>query len=137
LSLSGKARGCRPQKVLNRSEQREQRQQHGTTQAGTEFSLPHQHHSPNSLFPPLPPVRTAEDFGSCRVNPGSFLSPLVLAVLVFGSSAARADWPEFRGPSGDGRASGSNDTKAAGFPLHWSETDNVRWKTEIPYRGWS
>lgn len=24
-----------------------------------------------------------------------------------------------------------------GFPLRWSETNNIKWKTEIPYRGWS
>ena len=24
-----------------------------------------------------------------------------------------------------------------GLPLNWSETENVKWKTEIPYRGWS
>lgn len=24
-----------------------------------------------------------------------------------------------------------------GFPLHWSETNNIKWKTAIPYRGWA
>src|SRR5439155_437354 len=50
---------------------------------------------------------------------------------------AGADWPEFRGPSGDGHAASSDDSKPIGLPLHWSETNNVKWKTEIPYRGWS
>ncbi len=50
---------------------------------------------------------------------------------------ARADWPEFRGPWGDGYASAPGDSKTVGFPLHWSETNNVKWKTEIPFRGWS
>ena len=45
--------------------------------------------------------------------------------------AASTDWPEFRGPTGDGHVT------AAGLPLRWSETNNVRWKTEIPLRGWS
>ena len=62
---------------------------------------------------------------------------LALALLAFGAPAARADWPEFRGPWGDGRAAAPGDTKPIGLPLHWSETNNVRWKTEIPYRGWS
>src|ERR1035438_3124673 len=53
------------------------------------------------------------------------------------TSAARADWPEFRGPWGDGHASAPGDTKLIGFPLHWSETNNIKWKTEIPFRGWS
>jgi outer membrane protein assembly factor BamB len=58
--------------------------------------------------------------------------PLALALLL-GSAAARADWPEFRGPTGDGHA----DPKCMGLPIKWSESENVKWKTEIPYRGWS
>jgi outer membrane protein assembly factor BamB len=50
---------------------------------------------------------------------------------------ARADWPEFRGPQGDGHAGGPGDMKPAGLPLLWSEMNNVKWKTEIPFRGWS
>ncbi len=49
---------------------------------------------------------------------------------------SRADWPDFRGPAGDGHAPATNG-KSIGLPLHWSETENVKWKTEIPYRGWS
>ncbi len=41
------------------------------------------------------------------------------------------DWPEFRGPSGQGI---SNER---GLPVTWSETKNVQWKVEIPGRGWS
>ena len=54
-----------------------------------------------------------------------------------GIGPERADWPEFRGPWGDGHVSAPGDTKPIGLPLHWSETNNVKWKTEIPYRGWS
>ncbi len=61
---------------------------------------------------------------------------VLLSHLVSASLAATADWPEFRGPSGDGHASAVGD-KPAGLPLHWSETENIKWKTEIPYRGWS
>jgi outer membrane protein assembly factor BamB len=50
---------------------------------------------------------------------------------------AGADWPGFRGPWGDGHATGPGDTTVMGLPLNWSETENVKWKTEIPYRGWS
>jgi outer membrane protein assembly factor BamB len=67
-----------------------------------------------------------------RFSPGCFLS--ILIILSTGSPAARADWPEFRGPSSDGHAS---DPKTGDFPLNWSETNNIKWKTEIPYRGWS
>src|SRR5256885_2171748 len=27
--------------------------------------------------------------------------------------------------------------KLIGLPLHWSETNNIKWKTEIPFKGWS
>ena len=68
----------------------------------------------------------------CRVLPG-----LTLALLAFCEPLARADWPEFRGPWGNGYAAAPGDAKPLGLPLHWSETNNVRWKTEIPHRGWS
>jgi len=41
------------------------------------------------------------------------------------------DWPEFRGPTGQGHSD------ERGLPLTWSETKNVRWKTAIPGKGWS
>ncbi len=65
------------------------------------------------------------------------LSLLGLMLPSFGGSAAGADWPEFRGPWGDGHVSAPGDTKIIGLPLHWSETNNIKWKTEIPYRGWA
>lgn len=62
----------------------------------------------------------------------------VLALLLaFSLHTARADWPQFRGPFGDGHASASGDTTSMGLPLQWSETNNVKWKTAIPNRGWS
>jgi outer membrane protein assembly factor BamB len=39
------------------------------------------------------------------------------------------DWPQFRGPHGDGRADGANP------PLRWSEGANVVWKTPVTGRG--
>ena len=41
------------------------------------------------------------------------------------------DWPEFRGPGGQGHST------AKALPLTWSETENVAWKVEIPGLGWS
>lgn len=57
---------------------------------------------------------------------------MTIAIVTLGVAAARADWPEFRGPHGDGHADG-----AAGLPVKWSESENVKWKTPIPERGWS
>lgn len=53
--------------------------------------------------------------------------PWVLLCCAFGN----ADWPDWRGPTADGR------TDAPNLPLHWSETENIRWKTAIHDRGHS
>lgn len=42
-----------------------------------------------------------------------------------------ADWPEFRGPTGQGIVGEQP------APVRWSETENVRWKTPLPGTGWS
>jgi outer membrane protein assembly factor BamB len=57
----------------------------------------------------------------------------VLALLLFCASAwsvvpKDSFWPYWRGPAADGMAVGD-------APLNWSDTQNVRWKTEIPGRG--
>ena len=58
------------------------------------------------------------------------LPAFVLTVLfVFQLSAA--DWPQFRGPAGDGHAAAKN------LPTTFDETTNVAWKIEIPGKGWS
>lgn len=55
-----------------------------------------------------------------------------LFVLSLGwASTARADWPQMRGPTGQGHSS------AAKLPLRWSATEAVAWKTDIPGKGWS
>jgi outer membrane protein assembly factor BamB len=62
-----------------------------------------------------------------------FFPPVVLLICL-ASIADAAEWPEFRGPTGDGHAKSENG-KPLGLPLKWSETENVKWKTEIPHRG--
>ena len=57
-----------------------------------------------------------------------FLAAILCTVS---STLFAADWPEFRGPSGNGVV------EATGLPLTWSDTENVTWKTEIPHKGWS
>jgi outer membrane protein assembly factor BamB len=55
-----------------------------------------------------------------------------LAVLVLLLAAdASAQWPEFRGPTGQGHSA------ERGVPLAWSESQNIRWKSAVPGRGWS
>src|SRR5438876_12135443 len=52
---------------------------------------------------------------------------------LLGSLALAGDenWPQFRGPDGDGHSD------AKGLPLTWSETNHVKWKTPIHDRAWS
>ena len=46
-------------------------------------------------------------------------------------AAQAADFPQFRGPAGDGHAAAQN------LPTTWNETKNIAWKTPIPGKGWS
>src|SRR6476620_3356923 len=55
----------------------------------------------------------------------------VLLLSTLAATQAAENWPQFRGPDGNGRAD------ARGLPLHWSEKQNIVWKTPIHDRGWS
>lgn len=69
----------------------------------------------------------------------SRLSFLVLVAFSFGlavsASASAAEiarqWSEFRGPTGQGHAVGSQ------LPTNWDAKTNINWRTEIPGNGWS
>lgn len=67
----------------------------------------------------------------------SFRNVLVVTVFGAGFSIANADWPDFRGPSGDGHVSAKGVKTSIGLPWQWSETNNIKWKTPIPHKGWS
>ncbi|HYP14217.1 MAG TPA: hypothetical protein VEQ63_09855, partial [Bryobacteraceae bacterium] len=54
-----------------------------------------------------------------------------LCIGLLALCALAADWPDFRGPAGNGHS------VETGVPLTWSESDNVRWKATLPGRGWS
>lgn len=56
---------------------------------------------------------------------------LAAALVALSTSLSAAEWPEWRGPGGQGHA------QATGLPTSWSETKNVAWKTELPGRAWS
>ena len=56
---------------------------------------------------------------------------LFLAVLFATAVPLEAEWPQFRGPAGNGLSD------ARDLPLAWSETKNVVWKTAVHGRAWS
>jgi outer membrane protein assembly factor BamB len=53
------------------------------------------------------------------------------AVFALLLSIRAEDWPQFRGPDGEGHSA------AKSLALTWSETEHIQWKTAIPGRGWS
>jgi outer membrane protein assembly factor BamB len=57
----------------------------------------------------------------------SLLLSLILLTPAF-SADGPGDWPRWRGPDNDGMARGD-------APLHWSDTEHIKWKAEIPGRG--
>jgi outer membrane protein assembly factor BamB len=53
-------------------------------------------------------------------------------LVAFGATpAAPEDWPQFRGPAGQGHSA------ERGLPVEWSESTNVMWKVPVAGRGWS
>jgi outer membrane protein assembly factor BamB len=64
---------------------------------------------------------------------GLAAAAVVAAALITlaGTASPVAQWPDFRGPDGQGHADG------AAVPLEWSETRNVVWKVPVPGTGWS
>ncbi len=60
-----------------------------------------------------------------------FLNVPVILFFATLAGARAADWPQFRGPTGQGIAA---DTQP---PLTWSESENVTWKVAVPGQGWS
>jgi outer membrane protein assembly factor BamB len=55
----------------------------------------------------------------------------VLALVSLTTTLFADDWPEFRGPTGQGLV------LAGDLPVEWSTTKNVAWKQAIPGKGWS
>jgi outer membrane protein assembly factor BamB len=52
-------------------------------------------------------------------------------LLLLPGAAQADDWPQFRGPTGQGVV------RDGSLPVEWSATKNVAWKQEVPGRGWS
>ena len=77
---------------------------------------------------------TLRMFFSATAALASFLAATAAFVLVCSHSRpvfAQNEWPQFRGPDGQGHSD------ATGLPVTWSETENVVWKTAIPGEGHS
>ncbi|MCH7227734.1 PQQ-binding-like beta-propeller repeat protein [Haloferula sp. A504] len=62
---------------------------------------------------------------------------LVVGMLLSVACPVLGNWPQFRGPSGDGIYPPREDGKPHGFPVEWSEQKHVAWKTPVPGRAWS
>lgn len=56
---------------------------------------------------------------------------VLAAVTLCVAGSAAENWPQFRGPNGNGHSD------ATSLPFHWSESRNVVWKTAIHGQGWS
>lgn len=56
---------------------------------------------------------------------------VALLFVVCSRLQAEDEWPQFRGPVGQGHAG------TARLPAHWSETEKVVWKTAVVGRAWS
>lgn len=59
-----------------------------------------------------------------------FVAVLIGIVALQGTLIGAAEWPQFRGPDGQGVAESN-------APLEWNEETGVVWKTVVPGRGWS
>src|SRR5881394_48386 len=55
----------------------------------------------------------------------------LLALICVVCRVSADNWPQFRGPTGDGHSAAKN------LPTTWSESQNVRWKTPIEGKAWS
>jgi len=59
------------------------------------------------------------------------LIALLVVLVLEGVSARGEDWPQFRGPDGQGHSTERN------VPFQWSESRNIVWKRPVPGSGWS
>lgn len=56
---------------------------------------------------------------------------LLVFWLIVSTNLMAGDSPQFRGPDGEGHSPEKN------LPVTWSETENIRWKTDLEGLGWS
>jgi outer membrane protein assembly factor BamB len=78
----------------------------------------HSFPNPNALF---------------RASAGGRNVRAVIALLAFAGAAlaGETEWPQFRGPMGQGISSAVN------VPIEWNADSHIAWKVELPGHGWS
>ena len=59
------------------------------------------------------------------------LTTLLILTLSVSTLTTAEDWPQFRGPGGQGHS------QATGLPVSWSESENIAWKVALEGTGWS
>ncbi|SVC34002.1 uncharacterized protein METZ01_LOCUS286856, partial [marine metagenome] len=57
------------------------------------------------------------------------LSLLIAAAFTLAAAENTSNWPQWRGPNGDGTAANEK------APTTWSETKNLKWKLKLPGYG--
>jgi outer membrane protein assembly factor BamB len=74
--------------------------------------------NPNTLFRPCAGIRKV-------------FSAIALLAFAGAALAGESEWPQFRGPTGQGLSSAVN------VPIEWNADSHIAWKVELPGRGWS
>jgi len=59
------------------------------------------------------------------------LSAVALLAIASAAVAGESEWPQFRGPTGQGLSSAVN------VPIEWNADSHIAWKAELPGHGWS
>ncbi len=72
-------------------------------------------------------LRKRSFFGGIHPMVRFMLAALVTCAVV--TPVCAENWPSWRGPHGNGHSTDE------GFPLHWSATENVKWKVVLPGAG--
>lgn len=54
---------------------------------------------------------------------------LTVLSVAFALNACATNWPNWRGPNGDGSSPETD------LPMKWSETENIRWRVDLPDHG--
>src|SRR5262245_18680965 len=85
---------------------------------------------------PGPELRAGRRLSSALQRKKAPMMPRIFALsamigLSLGLAIRAADWPQFRGPTGQGHAGEMN------LPLEWGKDKNVAWVQPIPGLGWS